>query len=165
MANRAHFYAWAAPVYDIDVLPDHTWVTTYDSREKAYEDIKAVIAAKEHLWYCWGYFRAIGGAPGNRTGALGDAAGNDAVASCLAKPDRDCPSTRAARGTIFRLGRHGMCHQLANQVLYATASEERDPLTVAKARGYWWSVYRFGTYGKPEHAWVIKRDSCKNGRS
>jgi hypothetical protein len=165
MADEVRLYAWAAPAMDTQVLPDHTWVTTYDSRKIAYRDIKAVVAAGEHFWYCWGGFRARGGTPGNQTGALADAVGNAAVGSCLAQPDRDCESTSAARGTIFQYGRHGICHQLTNQVLYATASKGRDPITIANARGYWWLAFRFGTYGLPEADWITKRDSCSNGPS
>jgi hypothetical protein len=165
MAEKVRLYAWAAPAMDAAALPDHTWVTTYDSRKTAYKDIKAVVAAGEHFWYCWGVFRARGGTWRNQTGALGNAAGSGAVASCLAQPDGDCASTSAARGTIFQYGRHGVCHQLANQVLYATGSEEREPITVAAARGYMWTVFRFGAYGLPEQAWVTKRESCSDGRS
>src|SRR5271169_5731086 len=135
MADRARLYAWAAPAMDADVLPDHTWVTTYDSRKKSYRDIESVVEAGEHFWYCWGNFRPKGRTLNNRTGALGDAVGDESVAACLAEANHDCRSTPAARGTIFRYGRYGVCHQLANQVLYATASEGQAPLTVANARG------------------------------
>jgi hypothetical protein len=165
MADRVRLYAWAAPAMDAQALPDHTWVTTYDSRKTAHKDIDAIVAAGEHFWYCWGWFRAKGGAPGNATGALGDAVGSGAVASCLAKPDNDCQSTKAARGTIFQYGRHGVCHQLANQVLHATASKGSAPITVRRARGYFWSAFRFGTYGLPEAVWTAKRDSCSTGPS
>src|SRR6202163_4315864 len=141
MADRVRLYAWAAPAMDAQALPDHTWVTTYDSRKTAHKDIDAVVAAGEHFWYCWGWFRAKGGAPGNATGALGDAVGSGAVASCLAKPDNDCQSTKAARGTIFQYGRHGVCHQLANQVLHATASKGSAPITVRRARGYFGALF------------------------
>src|ERR1700680_1537503 len=161
MADRVRLYAWAAPAMDAQALPDHTWVTTYDSRKTAHKDIDAVVAAGEHFWYCWGWFRAKGGA----TGALGDAVGSGALACCLAKPDNDCQSTKAARGTIFQYGRHGVCHQLANQVLHATASKGSAPITVRRARGYFWSAFRFGTYGLPEAVWTAKRDSCSTGPS
>jgi hypothetical protein len=162
MASKVRLYAWAAPAMGVKVLPDHTWVTTYDNRKAAYKNVGAVVAAGEHFWYSWGVYRAKGGTPGNPDGALGDAVGSAAVAACLAQPDSDCKSTKAARGTIFEYGRDGVCHQLANQVLYATKSGKREPLTVANARGYWWLAFRFGTYGLQEAAWVTQRDACSN---
>ena len=56
MSDRVRLYAWAAPALDTNALPDHTWVTTYDNRKIPYPDIKAVTAAGEHYWYCWGNF-------------------------------------------------------------------------------------------------------------
>lgn len=164
MSDRVRLCAWAAPALDTNALPDHTWVTTYDNRKIPYPDIKAVTAAGEHYWYCWGKFRAKGGAPGNPTGILGNGVGRESVASCLALPDKDCRSTKAARGTVFRYARDGVCHQLANQVLYAAAPQGGAQVTVAKARGYWWSVFRFGTYGRNESDWIAQRDSCSSGR-
>ena len=148
MSDRVRLYAWAAPALDTNALPDHTWVTTYDNRKIPYPDIKAVTAAGEHYWYCWGKFRAKGGAPGNPTGILGNGVGRESVASCLALPDKDCRSTKAARGTVFCCMRRPL----------------REVRTVAKARGYWWIVFRFGTYGRNESDWIAQRDSCSSGR-
>lgn len=165
MADRVHLYAWAAPAMGINVLPDHTWITTHDNRKVAYKDLAAVVSAGEHFWYCWGLYRSKGGTPGNSTGALGDASGDAEEAACLAEPNLDCASANAARGTIFKYGRDGVCHQLANQVLYATRSgRRRYPLTVVNARGYMWSVFRFGTYGLQEEAWKTKQKTCGTGR-
>jgi DNA-binding protein HU-beta len=55
-----------------------------------------------------------------------------------------------AQGTIFRYGIDGVCHQLANQVLYATGAGGAAPITVNKARGYFLSLMRYGTYGTPQ---------------
>jgi hypothetical protein len=41
MPDKVQFFGWAAPANDVTILPDHTWVTTYDSRKTAYPDIKA----------------------------------------------------------------------------------------------------------------------------
>lgn len=70
----------------------------------------------------------------------------------------------AARGTIFRYGRDGVCHQLANQILYASGGDGVAPLTVASARGYMFSSFRYGTYGQNDAAWKRKRDSCSPRR-
>ena len=68
------------------------------------------------------------------------------------------------RHAAIRYGLHGVCHQLANQVLYATGTAGA-PLTVAKARGYWWSVFQYGEYGVPEELWVKQRESCSAQRA
>ena len=163
MCDRVRLYAWAAPALDTNALPDHTWVTTYDNR-KIYPDIKAVRPPLASI-----------------TGIVGENFGRKAErreiqqgywATALAVswwplaglPDKDCRSTKAARGTVFRYARDGVCHQLANQVLYAAAPQGGAQVTVAKARGYWWSVFRFGTYGRNESDWIAQRDSCSSGR-
>ena len=164
MALRVRFYAWSAPALGVGVFPDHTWVTTYDNRTSVYKDIKAVVAAGEHFWYCWGNFRRKGGTLTNQNGALGEQAADLDEARCLAQPDAACLIEQAACGTIFEYGENGVCHQLANQVLYATGSETEAPLTVARARGYQASVYIYGTYGVPEATWNAKRDACRSRR-
>ena len=165
MARKPHFFAWAAPANDMNIFPDHTWVTTYDNRVTGHKDVGAVVAAKEHFWFCWGNFRSKGGSPASPDGALGYRDGDLQEALCLVQPDAACDVEPAARGTIFRYGRNGVCHQLANQVLYATRTETQAPLTVSEARGYWASSFRYGTYGTPELEWDTKRDSCEARRS
>ena len=63
------------------------------------------------------------------------------------------------RGTVFSYGVDGVCHQLANQVLYATGSGGA-PLTMARARGYMASTFIYGTYGLQHAAWANKLASC-----
>ncbi len=164
MALKVRFYAWSAPALGVGIFPDHTWVTTYDSRTTVYKDIKAAVAAGEHLWYCWGTFRSKGGTLTNRDGALGERAADLDEARCLAQPDAVCGVEPAACGTIFEYGENGVCHQLANQVLYATGSKTEAPLTVVRARGYQASIYLYGTYGVPEATWNAKRDACRSRR-
>jgi len=164
MARKARFYAWSAPALGVGIFPDHTWVTTYDSRTKVHKDIKAVVAAGEHFWYCWGDFRRKGGTLTNRTGALGDSTADLEEARCLVQPDAVCPLEPAACGTIFEYGENGVCHQLANQVLYATGTQMEAPLTVVRALGYQASIYIYGSYGVPEATWNVKRDACRSRR-
>ncbi len=153
-------YAWAVPAF-IDESPvDHTWVTSYDNRKQGYPDIAAVIAAKQDYWYCWGDFHATGGTPGNASGFLGSQGGDIDAARCLVESNADCSSTYAARGTIFTYGVDGVCHQLANQVLYSTRAGGARPLTVAKARGYLVSSAIYGTYGLQQAAWRNKIAAC-----
>jgi hypothetical protein len=139
---------------------DHTWVTTYDNRKNPYKNVAAVIAAHQDYWYCWGSFHAQGGTPVNATGLLGKRSGKLAVAECLVRTNADSQEVPAARGTIFTYGIDGVCHQLANQVLYATGSAGKAPLTVADARGYWASNFIYGTYGLQHTAWATKVETC-----
>ena len=152
-------FAWAVPVWP-GALVDHTWVTTYDNRHTVYDNISQVAQAREFYWYCWGSFHPHGGTPNNPTGFLGDLTGDLDLAQCLVKPNADSRTDAAARGTIFIYGVDGVCHQLANQVLYATGIGGKRPLTVRKARGYIASVFIYGTYGLQAAAWANRLASC-----
>jgi hypothetical protein len=158
--TTATLYAWAVPGFFSQSPVDHTWVTTYDNRKNAYKNIAAVTAARQDYWYCWGSFHAQGGTPVNATGLLGKRAGKLEVAECLVRTNADSMDVPAARGTIFTYGVDGVCHQLANQVLYATGSASKAPLTVADARGYWASNFIYGTYGLQHAAWATKVQTC-----
>lgn len=151
------FYAWASPAFFSNSFVDHTWVTTYDSRQVSYPDIAAVVKSGVDYWFCWGDYRVTGGVPGNQTGYLGRKSGNRALAQCLVRPNVDSRHDQNARGTIFIYGRDGVCHQLSNQVLYATTGAR---LTVRNARGYFFSSALYGTYGQNDNAWASKVQSC-----
>ena len=86
------------------------------------------------------------------TGALGSQAGNLALARCLVQSNADSRSVPAARGTIYVYGVDGVCHPLANQVIYATSGTR---LTVNKARGYFFSTYLI---------WNIRSAACRLGQ-
>lgn len=153
------FYAWVVPAYSSGSPVDHTWVTTYDNRTHNYPDIQSVVAAQEANWYCWGSFHPKGGASGHPDGFIGSQAGDRSIASCLVKPNVSSDSDYDARGTIFTYGVDGVCHQLANQVLYATGKGAA-PLTVKQARGYAVSSFLYGTYGLQHQAWKRKLATC-----
>lgn len=155
---KTTLFAWAVPAFAPNSPVDHTWVTTYDNRVNTYADIQGVIAAGELYWYCWGSFHASGGTPNNPTGFLGQQSANLALAQCLVQPNADSLTVPAARGTIFTYGVDGVCHQLANQVLYAT--RPGNPLTVSKARGYMASVFIYTTYGLQHAAWLNQIAKC-----
>lgn len=164
MAPRFKLYAWAIPAFTTGSPVDHTWVTTYDNRSDPFSSIQQVAAAKQFLWYCWGDFHPRGGTPINANGFLGESNADLAHAQCLVQPNANSRQVVAARGTIFRYGRDGVCHQLANQVLYACSNNGAQPLTVTGARGYMFSSFRYGTYGLNDAAWKDKRDSCNPRR-
>jgi hypothetical protein len=153
-------FAWSVPAYYQGSVVDHTWVTTYDSRVKVYPALADVLAAGEHYWYSWGSFHAKGGTPVSADGFLASATANLPYASCLCKPDADSNIDLAARGTIFSYGRDGVCHQLSNQILWATGSGGVTSVTVYLSRGYWLSNAIFGTYGKQHAAWASKKIQC-----
>jgi hypothetical protein len=79
-------------------------------------------------------------------------------------PNADSNVVAAARGTIFVYGVDGVCHQLANQVLYSTSIGGVPPLTVRNARGYILSSFIYGTYGLQHTAWASKIASCSSTR-
>ena len=162
MAPSVTLFAWTVPAYNPNSPVDHTWITSYDNRVHPYPVIADVVAAGQYFWYCWGSFHPTGGTPVDPTGYIGQQAGDLALAKCLVLPNADSNSVAAARGTIFVYGVDGVCHQLANQVLYSTAGGGISPLTVRKARGYILSNFIYGTYGLQHTAWASKIASCSS---
>jgi hypothetical protein len=160
--SRTILFAWVVPAYSSGSPVDHTWVTTYDSSSPAspYASISEVTAAGQCYWYCWGEFHPQGGIPGNETGYIGHQEGDLDCANCLVEPNVASSDSEAARGTIYTYGKDGVCHQLANQVLYATRVSGSEALTVAKARGYAASTFLYGTYGRQESDWRRKIELC-----
>ena len=159
MPSRTTLFAWAAPAFASGSPVDHTWITNFDNRAKHYPTIADVVAAHKDYWFCWGSYHANGGTPADPTGALGKQTGDLGLARCLVLSNADSRSVAAARGAIFVYGVDGVCHQLANQVLYAT-SDSGSPLTVSAARGYFASAFLYGTYGLEHAAWAAKMQVC-----
>ena len=160
MAAPTEFYAWTVPAFATGSPVDHTWVTTYDNRVTVYDDDAAVAAAGQNYWYCWGAFHPKGGTPTIPDGFLGSQAGDLTLARCLVQANADSRDVPAARGTIFTYGVDGVCHQLANQVLYATGTAGTAQFTVKRARGYMASTFIYGTYGLQHAAWAAKVAAC-----
>ncbi|HEY0150324.1 MAG TPA: hypothetical protein VGB70_15150 [Allosphingosinicella sp.] len=156
------FFAWTAPASVVGAVADHTWVTSYDNRVQIFPDISSVEAAGEHFWYCWGIYRPKGSAPNNPSGYLGSQKGGLSLARCLVSSNLDSMKHPAARGTIFRYGVDGVCHQLSNQVLFATGGVG-SPLTVSRARAYMLSVYVYGEYGRGRGNWAKAVAACAPG--
>lgn len=157
-------YAWVVPAYVSGSPVDHTWITSYDSRVTPYPDIAAVQKAGQSNWYCWGSFHPKGGAPTHPDGFIGSQSGNLTLASCLVTQNLPSNGNPPAQGTIFTYGVDGVCHQLANQVLYATGASGVAPLTVKAARGYALSSFIYGTYGLQHAAWQQKIAACTGTR-
>lgn len=155
-------FAWAVPAQFGGSPVDHTWVTDFDSRIVSYPSIQNVIAASANYWFCWGNYHPKGGTPQLPNGFLGAQFASIGMATCLVAPNLPCLANPPARGTIIRYGIDGVCHQLANQVLWATNANPGVPLTVHLARGYAFSTFLFGTYGRQHAAWLTKIHSCSN---
>jgi len=164
MAGLTTLYAWTVPAFTAGSPVDHTWVTTYDNRVNAYPTDAQVASAGQFYWYCWGSFHPKGGTPTIPDGFLGSQGGDPVLAQCLVQANADSRTTSAARGTIFVYGVDGVCHQLANQVLYATGAGGAAPLTVSLARGYMASTFIYGTYGLQHTAWTNKIATCSGAR-
>ena len=143
-------YAWVHPL-TIDPDLDHTWVTNYEP-PPIYAS-PGDLPAGALYWYCWGIYHPSGqgGTGPNEPGGIGEAPGDLALSSCLCSPNDS-----SAHGSVFIYGIDGVCHQLANQVLYSTAG----PLTVKNARGYWISHFLYGTYGSNKSDWTKLVQSC-----
>ena len=150
------FYAWVNPAFWSHAPLDHTWVTSYDSRVTPYSTIAEVIKAGQVNWYCWGDFHVSG----NPADPIAIQSGSGTIAQCLVEGNADSSTNPAAKGTIFTYGVDGVCHQLANQVLYATGSASQPPATVKAARGYAISTFLYGTYGLQHAAWLTKLQGC-----
>jgi hypothetical protein len=158
--DEVRLFAWAAPAAFQGNVVDHTWVTAYDNRVDDYSDIQAVSDAQQYYWYCWGSYHSKGGVPGRSDGFLVSGQAAIAYACCLCKPNVDSKYDVAAQGTIFAYGWDGVCHQLANQILWATDPTGSAPALVDSARGYRYSEYLFGAYGKRQSDWINKRNGC-----
>lgn len=148
-----NLYAWVTPAFISKGSPvDHTWVTTYDSQSLAYLNIGDVKNGNHDFWYCWGGFHKQG-KPGNPI--LSNVAASSSALCLVGSNDAN------ERGTIQWYGIDGVCHQVSNQVLYATATTYGGkPKIVNDARGYKLSSAIFGTYGRREKLWREARIKC-----
>lgn len=152
-------YAWACPAVFTQSPVDHTWVTAFDNRTHQYDNVNEVIAAGAEYWFCWGDYHARGHSPSIPTGLLGTQDGEPSQARCVARPNASSSNEPEARGTIFLYGVHGVCHQIANQILFTTRTSGK-PLTVRRARAYWLSDFFWGTYGTNSGSWRAHAGRC-----
>lgn len=151
-------YAWVNPLSFTSEL-DHTWVTTYDTRKFPYSSLAEVIEAGEKCWLCWGIFHPTGSTSQQPDGYLFETEADIDLSSCLVTPNAASQDDDGAKGTIFLYGIDGVCHQLANQVLYGAVRGGHAPI-VEDAEGYWLSSFLYGDYGRTEEAWKEKIAGC-----
>ena len=159
MTVSSTLFAWATPAFFEGSPVDHTWVTNYDNRVDSHRNIQEVVRSGALYWFCWGDFHSRGGAPQSADGLLRSTPGDAGLAQCLVKPNADSSIDSGGCGVIFDYGFDGVCHQLANQVLYA-AVKSGQPVTVEGARGYTASVFLYGQYGHQQSAWLHRIASC-----
>jgi hypothetical protein len=132
----------------------HTWVTAYDSRTSNFNSIDEILVHWSSFWFCYGDFHSSGS-------CLGEQIGDVSLAKCLVEPNVDSWNHDPAKGTIFTYGWDGICHQVANQVLFATALGATNPLMVKAVRGYGKSQYIYGDYGRNTGAWKNRIKNCR----
>lgn len=149
MADK--LYVWANPLQHLKRF-DHTWVTSYDAPFSCTKD-----GPPQHYWYCWGECHAVG--PKTTPRLLGKAPADLGIARCLCQPDDPIsrPGRKSVGGVNF-YGVQGVCHQLANRVLFATTTTP--PLTVLGAHGFDDSRNLYGTYGKNVREWRNRVKRC-----
>lgn len=143
------FFAWADRLDLVNALPgfiqvllgparhwEHTWVTTYEpvnNNPPNPED--------GEYWYCNGSCHLTQPANG-ASRLLCQGEGDEEFAKCIGKPNDEHATLRS-----FEYRKDGLCHQMANRLLYATISVHDEPLKVENAKGYNMSVTFYGEYG------------------
>jgi hypothetical protein len=146
-------WSWAAAmVYPVDDW-DHTWVTDYGSLTTSRRK-----AAKDY-WYCGGKYHGSAHAA-----QLRRARADLRFARCIAAPNlRGCWRGNPALGGIY-YGVTGVCHQIANRVLFATSFHpdgHHQPITVCGARNYLATLIGFdGPYGSTIAEWEERVAHC-----
>ena len=138
-------YVWVKSAFVNGMPLDHTWVTSYDSRLKTHLTLADVEANDDRYWFCKGDFHPRGVSKQFPSGMLLEAP-YFSQSSCLVGFNSESES-----GTIEDYGIDGVCHQVANQVLFPAR------VTVSAAKGYRLSSAIYGTYGRPHDQWLRKR--------
>ncbi|MFT6437656.1 MAG: hypothetical protein ACJAVI_005732 [Candidatus Azotimanducaceae bacterium] len=108
----------------------------------------------ECYWFCYGSAHDVASkAMGSRTGDLG-------VAKAISAPNTDALPPGAPHGTpsktsgaIEYYGIDGVCHNVANQVLYCTGTSAEEPLRVKGSSGYPLVMFLYGNYGLNASGW------------
>lgn len=147
--STSKLYVWANPLNVISVL-DHTWVTTYDLITTCPPDISS-----GDYWYCWGICHETG-QYNPEARLLNSRDGEVTLATCISTPNDE--DDHAGIAGIY--GLHGVCHQVANRVLFSTANEHEEPLLVDGAHGFWLSYLLYGDYGGKGDNWEQVQKNC-----
>lgn len=147
-------FAWANALSFPAAIFDHTFVTDYDFKNGQYP---AGPPAGDNYWYCWGVYH-----PSADHGMIANQSGDGTIASNLVTSNVAPPAFPGGVGTqdgsIEYYGVDGVCHMVANQVLFATGSGTEEPAMVSKANGYRVSSFLYTDYGLNTSDW----DSLKS---
>ena len=145
-------YVWVNPLKSAPLV-DHTWVTDYNITTKNYPKHPD----GKNYWYCWGSYHKSA-----QHGMLLSVSGTLKHAKALVlsnvKPPPE-PMARPARqdGSITFYAIDGLCHQVANQILYSTGMDGTVPDRVSDARGYHLATFFYRNYGLNDRLWNKNR--------
>ncbi len=165
MSTPGTLYFWANGL-SFDPNLDHTWVTSYPFVNGQYPSIGDIPAGSSY-WYCWGIYHPSGdgGVDHHPNGAIGQAAADLEVARKIVEANTPPPTPPIGSasdpqdGSITFYAVDGVCHNVANQVLFATGSATVEPVRVSQARGYPLSSFFYTNYGLNEAAWKALREA------
>lgn len=130
-------YVWANPV-SWDPKLTHTMVTTYDPITTC------LPSSPDCYWFCWGTCHIVSKSPDLQLFARQD--GDLKWAQCVTTPN-DATSNEGTHGGIPSFyGHYGVCHQVANRTLIATATGGVSPITVKGVNGSGLSFFLYGVY-------------------
>ena len=151
-------YAWSVPIVAADNGKlnnfDHTWVTDFvediDLRYKP-DPARPAYTPPDGFWYCWG--QGYEKAAKSICSADGDIIAANNISPRNVVPYEDGIFYSNTSGSIEFYGLDGVCHNVANQVLFSTGTSLKEPVRVEQAKGYAVSSFFYGTYGLNEDKW------------
>jgi len=158
--SETTIYAWAKPA-ELEGFGkmghfSHTWVSTYPMKVDPNNppDPDPNWVPPEYYWFCYGSAHDVAAKE------LCSRAGNLDVAKSISAPNTDALPPNAPHGTashtsgaIVYYGLDGVCHNVANQVLYCTGTSTEEPLRVKGSSGYPLVMYLYGNYGLNADGW------------
>jgi len=130
-------YLWTNPV-SWDPALQHTMVTTYKPIGTCTPQ------APQCYWFCWGDCHTASGSP--NLALLKQAAGNLDTAKCITQPNDPSSADNTHAGIPSFYGHFGVCHQVADRTLIATAAPGTPAITVEGADGAKLSFWLYGAY-------------------
>lgn len=153
-------YAWSKPA-ELEGFGkmghfSHTWVTTYPMKVDPVNqpDPPGTWVPPEYYWFCYGSAHDVA------SKELGSRAGSLDMAKAISAPNTDALPPNAPLGTpskycgaIEYYGIDGVCHNVANQVLYCTGTGSEEPLRVKGSSGYPLVMFLYGNYGLNASGW------------
>lgn len=151
-------YVWARRMNFIKVRgktiisPDHTWVTDYPNPGPP-NGFTEPIPADDHYWFCWGVFHSGGDTNENPKPyqpffSPVNAGVTQAVCICEANVQDDAGNPSWPHAQIPGIyGEHGVCHQVANRILWSAGLKNGKRVTVRGVRGWQLSWFLYGPYG------------------